>query len=989
MTNKIFETEYKKLNKEQKKAVDNIDGPVMVVAGPGTGKTQILALRICNIIKKAGAEANEILALTFTNSGAKAMRNRLEEYIGEESRQVNISTFHSFALELIENYHNLLDFRTLPSLLKDDEAVFLIDEILNNQEWKYLRPRTNPELYFNDLKHLISIMKRERLTPPEFQKAIDEEVIKLKNDPESISSMGESKGKIKKEIEKKIESLERTMEVVEFYQIYERFKKERSLMDYDDTLEYVVYLSEQYEDVRAELREKYQYVLVDEHQDSSGVQNAFLRAVWQKVEKPNIFVVGDDRQLIYAFSGASLSYFEEFLHIFGKAKLITLSENYRSTEKILSLAQNLLESEMSKDKLKSNTMSGELILLNEYTYPRDEIIGAGLYLKQKIAEGIKIENCAVLVPRNYQVRNAINTLSNLGLPVSTGKEVSIFEIPETESFLRILRIIADPYNPIYLAESIINPMSLVEPMQAYKFLKNVKTDKLTIEDFKRASSSEGLFAGENIISKWGILLENWVNTLSQQHIVNIVSEIGEYFIHNSKEHETLIRNVELIRTLIHLAEMFSLKKPNATIVDFIAYIDRLRSYGSHISLATFGKTSGVQVMTLHKSKGLEWEAVWIAHMNEEILMSEKKNGFTLPESIKEHIKERNTEMAKRELYVAITRAKSFCALSYAFENYTGLEMNLAEIINELNQKHFVKKDKEETEREILSMGPDIYIRKEKRGSEDMLKELKKFVEENYLDTKISVTMLNNFFECPWKWYFRNFLRLPEVKGSSLALGSAVHECIEFILKEPALPNEKTIKIKIINELEKILNDSREINRLSKDAFSAITTFVKEFYPKIEKDYKSERSIQFRDSAWKHLLLYGKIDLTEYSPNGSISVTDFKTGNTKTKNIIEKRDEEGRLSSYLRQLAMYSYLISGAEKKEVLSSKLFFLEAESKDKNKFYETHINKEEIDLLKKDIEDYDSLLKTGDWTERPCHYNSYGKNTECEYCKIAEIYK
>jgi len=137
-------------------------------------------------------------------------------------------------------------------------------------------------------------------------------------------------------------------------------------------------------------------------------------------------------------------------------------------------------------------------------------------------------------------------------------------------------------------------------------------------------------------------------------------------------------------------------------------------------------------------------------------------------------------------------------------------------------------------------------------------------------------------------------------------------------------------------------------------------------------------------------MYGKLDLTERLQNGDVNITDFKTGSSKTKNIIEKLDEEGRLSSHLRQLAMYSYLVFGAEKgKEVLASRLFYLEASKDDKNALYSTHISKEQINLLVKDIEDYDQLLKSGSWIGRPCNYNSYGKNTVCEYCKMAEIYK
>lgn len=995
MPESIFDIEYKRLNKAQKEAVDAIDGPVMVVAGPGTGKTQILALRIGNILKKTDTKADGILCLTFTNSGVKAMQNRLFDYIGTDANNVRISTFHSFALEIIEKNYELLDFQMLPKLLADDEAVFLVDDILNENEWEYLRPRGNPVMYFGELRQLISILKRERLTPEKFLSYVEQDIESLKNDPDSISSRGENKGKLKKEIEKKIDSLKRTSEVVEFYRLYEDKKLALGLMDYDDVLEYAVKLVEDYENVRADIYENYEYVLVDEHQDSSGVQNNFLKAVWQDIEKPNIFVVGDDRQLIYGFSGAKLSYFEEFMHFFGKAKLITLVENYRSTSNILSLADELLASSLTKERLNSNTKGDEKILLNEYSYPRDEILGAGLYFKEKIAQGDKPEDCALLVPKNSHVRNALNILANIGLSVSSGKNLSFFEVPETYSLLRVLNIITDPYNSVLLAESLLDKRSGIPTLEAHKFLKNIKADKLTIDDLIAFGSDEGLFAIENNLSKWGKVLKKWIE-YKEVKTSSIVSLIGnEFLIDNSENHTELLKNVEVVRTFINLALLFEQKNLRANLKDFLAYIARLESYGSHITLATFGQDAGINVMTLHKSKGLEYKNVWIAHMNEEVLMSEKKAGFSLPEKVKEHIKQRDIETAKRELYVAITRSKENCVISYAGENYTGGEMNLVSIIRDLPDVHFIKKDKKETESELLGSdeGPKIFTKFEKeKERENTLEEVKEFVKLNYKDNKVSVSLLNNFFECPWKWYFRNFLKLPEVKGISLALGSSVHSTIEFILKNKTLPYKDEIKEKIISELKKEgIQDQKELNRLNKEAEKAVMNWVEYYYNKLSKDYVSERSVQFRDADFKDLLIYGKLDLTERDERGSITITDFKTGKPKTKNEIEKIDEEGRLSDYMRQLAMYSYLVSGAEKgKNVECSRLLFLEGDMNDKNSLYSTYIDQEKVDLLRRDIADYVQNLDSGEWVNMKCHFKSWGSNKDqCEYCKRAEIFK
>lgn len=989
-----FADAYNKLNTNQKLAVDTLDGPVMVVAGPGTGKTQVLALRIANILQKTDIGPSGVLCLTFTRSGVTAMRDRLESYIGTRANDVIINTFHSFAISLVEKHFDLLGFETQPKLIDDAEAVFLVDEILHDNDWEHLRPRTNPAMYFGELKSLISLMKRERLTHEQFLEYIEIEIKELQESPDSISSRGESKGSLKKDVEKKIESLERTKEVVQFYKLYEERKRGLGLMDYDDVLSFAVCVVEESDEARADVYENYQYVLVDEHQDSSAVQNNFLKAVWGDFEgmglTPNIFVVGDDRQLIYGFSGANIDYFTEFKTFFGKAKLITLTENYRSTSPILALADDLLSSSITEEKLRSNIAGDTQITLAQYVYERDEIIGAGLYFKQQIEKGVPEKDCALLVPKNRHVRNAVSILSQMGLNVSSAGSVSLFSKPETESLLRILSIVADPFDAVALSASLLDKTSGIPPMMAHIFLRNTKPQYLTLGELIDNAKSNGLFDDQNEIAQWGKQLESWISTLTHEKLSLIVATIGnELLINNVESHEELLHNVEVVRSLIHTALAYETKHIGAKLPEFLEYIERLKSYGNSIELATFGATTGIQVMTLHRSKGLEYKAVWIAHMNEQTLMSEKRSAFTLPEKIKERINERTTEAAKRELYVAITRAKELCTISYAKENYGGGELGLARIVADLDKKHFIEKTAEQTETELLVHGPKIYTEIVSIEKTDTLEELKQFVKENFEQTNVTVTLLNNFFECPWKWYFRNFLKLPEVKGVSLALGSAVHSTIEFILKEKKLPADKILKAKIEECLLKEgVQDKKELKDLSKSAEKAISNWIKNYYEHLTKDHQSERSLQFRDSDFPGLKMYGKLDLTETFPNGDIVVTDFKTGKAKTKSEIEKMTEEGRLSDYMRQLAMYSYLVRGGKKDEsVAISKLLFLEAESKDKNALYSAHISEEQIDLLKRDIGEYNQALQNGSWVSNECHFKPWGGGSEeCPYCALSK---
>ncbi len=968
-----YDKEYNKLNKAQKEAVDSIDGPVMVVAGPGTGKTQILALRIGRILRETDTKTDEILCLTFTNSGVKAMRERLRKYIGAEAGKVHVSTFHSFGMDIVEKYFRVLDLHQMPKLMDEADSVTICDEILRGNVWDHIRPKGDASRYFGDLKNLISLLKRERINPEEFENLIKKEIKNLESNPENISSRGATKGELKKDAQKKIEGLNRTKEAVKFYELYEEVKREKNFFDYDDVLENLVKIVELSVDATTEIKIQYQYILIDEHQDSSGVQNEFLEKVWSKEEKPNIFVVGDDRQLIYGFGGASLDYFKDFEHKFGKAKLITLVENYRSTKNILEASHSLLQSSITKEKLKSNNKENHPIRLVEASYPRDEIIACGIEIKDKIKQGMNPNEIAVLVPKNRYARSAMAILRDMGIKVASSEKLNFFDSTEAQSFVRVLKIIAHPEDGVAISESFFDKFAGIPPLEAHKFVKENYMREFSILSIKEENS---LFKEDNPAKIWIGKLKSWIQKFAGLSVYSLLQNVGsEFLLNTAKSHEELVLRVEVVRTLLHLALSQMEKNPKLTIREFLEFIDRLESYNEHIPLAVFSADEGVKVLTLHGSKGLEFDFVWIAHMDDKSLKGGKYGGFTLPKSLEEKVEKKDEEVLKRELYVAITRAKKFLNISYPLHFYTGGDLELAHIVANLGE-HLEKQTADETEKIILKHDPKLYTENQSTEAPNMtLLGLKKLVTKDYEDRKVSVSLLNNFFECPWKWYFRNLLQLPEAKSESLQFGTLVHDSIDKVLKLPHKPAKK--------ELEKITKGNNE-------ALKIISNWVENRLPHIAKNYENEKSISIHDDRFPHLNIYGKIDLIEMLNKNDVCVTDFKTGNPRKNAEIEKIDEEGRMDGYMRQLAMYSYLLgeNSKWKKKVAESVLEFVQTKNS-KESFYRTFIDKEKINLLVKDIADYDNMLKSGVWASRPCHFKSYGKqNAVCEYCKMAEIY-
>src|SRR3989338_8968295 len=235
-------------------------------------------------------------------------------------------------------------------------------------------------------------------------------------------------------------------------------------------------------------------------------------------------------------------------------------------------------------------------------------------------------------------------------------------------------------------------------------------------------------------------------------------------------------------------------------------------------------------------------------MDEKSLSGGRYGGFTLPEVLEEKVEKKDEEVLKRQLYVAITRAKRFCNLSYALKSYTGGDQQLASIVANLDE-HFEKQNASETEKIILKHNPKIYIADSDVGKNEKknttISDLQKLVAKDYADRKVSVSLLNNFFECPWKWYFRNLLQLPERKSEILEFGNKIHLAIDQILKLKKVPNSK--------ELETITEGDKEVQKI-------VARWVKDRLPKIEPKRENEQSVSVSDDRFPHLHIYGKIDL---------------------------------------------------------------------------------------------------------------------------------
>src|SRR3989344_8580137 len=350
--NNEFDRLYKQLNKAQKQAVDTIDGPIMVVAGPGTGKTSLLTLRIANILKLTDTPANSILAITYTDAGVRAIREKLHKIIGDRANEVRIHTFHAFATSVISEYPDHFLHLSDMKQMTDIEQEYIINSIIKDSKFKDLRPSGKPDAYVGSIIRTIDDAKREALTPEMVSQFAKDEIKKIKNDESSISTRGATKGQLKAEAQEQIEKCERTVLFSNVYEKYESQKREAKKMDFNDLIIELLLALRNDELLLRLLQEKYLYIHVDEHQDTNDAQNFIVGIIAEFFDTPNIFIVGDEKQAIYRFQGASVENFLLLQKKWPSMKVISLDTNYRSHQGILDAGFSMIEKNYEEGEYK-------------------------------------------------------------------------------------------------------------------------------------------------------------------------------------------------------------------------------------------------------------------------------------------------------------------------------------------------------------------------------------------------------------------------------------------------------------------------------------------------------------------------------------------------------------------------------------------------------------------------------------------------------------
>ncbi|HEV7121566.1 MAG TPA: ATP-dependent DNA helicase [Candidatus Paceibacterota bacterium] len=871
MNEAAFKEAYAKLNPAQKKAVDTVEGPVLVIAGPGTGKTHILTLRIANILTLTQANPTNILVLTFTESAARTVRARLAGLIGEASaRDVFISTFHGFAEHLLQAHQDSFPQAVGKRLAGDVESALLWREVLENEELVALRTTKSPYFYLHDLSMLRNDLLRERISLDAYRAWADAEAERIRSD-ESLAYVRDSthgaKGELKPEGKKKLERLEKAYEAARLIEAYEALKEERDVYDFADVLRIAVDGLAEDAELRATIQEQYQYVLADEHQDANALQHALLDVLAYD-EHPNIFVVGDEKQAIFRFQGADSSHFKAFTEHFPRAEVIALDTSYRSRQGILDAAHALIQAVPAAQGAhlaltgRSDQAAISVLAAPDPLAERDQV---AQLVSDAIATGTEPHEIAVIAARNSTADEFASALAARGVPTLRAGDVFLTSRPVMRSILALMRAVADPLDGASLREALLAPwwpLSLAERAELLR--RNRDTDlPLALE----AHAPE---AAKTIAS----LRDASLSTAPLPLLSMILVESGaRAFLLSHADH---FEDIALMRKVfMHIEELMQ-RDPDQSFADVVRTFTQANEHGLESVKTSVTLTHGkVTVITAHKAKGMEFEKVFVVGMN---ARQWEKGG--MPAKIPSPVDQARTlEDVTKLFYVAITRAKDALVFSYAQESGDGRELAPSALLPEGLPM-------------IAPAYDPLPVLHETVNAPKLVCEL---VHEFLTKDGLSPSAMNEYLESPATFFARRVLRLHEAEAPATAIGIAVHAGIAAYLEAKSedaafAALTRCLKKSLLPRnaaYERVVAHARE----SLAAYIAHDGTLKEPIA-IEKAYSIQQDIAGHD-----VKLQGKVDAIFSIPGGEC-ITDFKTSS----------DVHIKDAKHARQLAFYDLLL---------------------------------------------------------------------------------
>lgn len=1080
-----FQAAYKQLNGKQKEAVDTIDGPVLVIAGPGTGKTQLLSLRVANIIRQTDTAPGNILCLTFTDNAARNMRERLETIIGRDAYHVGIYTFHSFGSEIINRF---------PDYFTDRQLIQQIDELGRYELLKGIfegLPHNNPLsakvgddfVHLRDTLGAISQLKQNAIMPYElhelinanqtFMEAIANEVAEVFAAGPSAKNLQNYKKFLKTiqqhvagqdyfgfpeyarecaaELEKAIAGTNPTgryaplitawrnqwchkdahgqhvfkdagrnmRKMHALANVYQNLLDEmtrQGLYDFDDMIIEVVHALEKYPELRYTLQERYQYVLVDEFQDTNKAQLRMLTSLGDNPvheNRPNIMAVGDDDQAIYAFQGAEVSNMAAFARQYYEPQLITLQDNYRSTPTILQAGfcvagqiTDRLESVLpgthkqltaqavhNSDTLAHSVFASELA---QYDWIAEKI-------QAYIKDGTRPEAIAVIAPRHKYLERLMPYIGSRQIPVAYERRENVLDSPliiQLATMAELVTAITENrhddidaligevlgYDFWQLSGEDILKISLECYNKNLHWLpvllkqpdKKLREITVWFMDLAKHSSYEPL---EYMLDKLiggvadGVDSEYDDLALPVKYESSFASPLRSFYFNPARYEQATDLYLELLGQLSSLRQRLRQWKPNQAlyIKDFVEFAKLHRSANLKIidSNPHTQTTNAVQVMTAYKAKGLEFEVVFVINAQDEVwgpTARSRSSSISLPRNLPITPTGENDNDKLRLFFVALTRAQhTLHVTSYTHTLDNKLSPSLSFIAGDSPEEYIhpafkpMAIDKPTTPAAIEILSTDWAYR-----FRQIFADKPALFEPILANYKLSVTHLNNFVDVkdggPDYFFLHNLLRFPEAPTPSAAYGDAVHKTLQWahteLRKNNQLPTTQSIQTYFADLLARKHLRTTDQKKLDRRGQEALALYLKARGKALSATDLIERGFNNEGVVINGARLSGKIDKLSFKDDGTAMVVDFKTG--KPAYSWQGRDEyeKRKLHKYRQQLLFYKLLVENSasyyKRLSVTTGALEFIEPDDQGKL------VDNLEVTFQPEEIDDFTKLIGT-----------------------------
>lgn len=978
---KNFEELYAQLNPAQKQAVDTIDGPVFVMAGPGTGKTQILTLRIANILKQTDVDPENILALTFTNAASFNMRERLVSIIGgEAAHRIYISTFHAFAEDMLKQHQDLFSGVYGTRLLSPIEQIELLEKIVDTQKTEYFSVFKRRDGTLRAISFAIGKIKSEGMTPEEFREHTNAQYDIDVEKPDMFykRKYGEfNAGDIKpKELRKLQQRRDKNLELADIYEQYERALREMGIYDFNDVIVRMIHELQNKDSVfLAELQEQFQYILVDEHQDTNDSQNAIVlalinNAVWEG--RPNIFVVGDSKQAIFRFAGASEESYARLLTSLKDPLVINLESNYRSHQGVLDSAYSLItKSEIHNNEsvLKAFFDHEGVLEYRRFNDSKMEIIWLAHDIKSRIDKGESINEIAVLYRNNADANEVRQVFDGMGIPYKDFSKKNILRDSEVQKLFYLLQAVHDPLDNVAVAKSLfidflgfnvfdvqrILQKSRNAKLEYNKSIVSILSDEGTLTEIGIPKDRTAAFV--DFAQMLGLQKSRAENTDAISFFSDFIRESG--FLKYILGHKNSVLALKKVEKLFDELKKESTVRNEFTLADFIHYLNTMKKHGITLDVVNT-MSDGVTLSTFHGSKGLEFDTVY---MIKALQKRKMPNEISLPFP---DFDDGGVEDERRLFYVAVTRARKNCLISSFIYNEEGREKNHSLHIDEIDGVEHLDMSDWEKER-VGDLA--LYFNQSQEHIVSLID--KDYIIERFTTNKLSVSALNNYIESPLKYYFRNVLYMPEARSAFLDFGNMVHETLEHYFNachsaQQILPEESLLK-----SFETILERNHLYGEYKDRAWNILQNYFNRYHNEFILPTDNEKrisAIPFHLESGESIMLTGVIDKITKDPEGNIVVWDYKTGRAYSDMDSSRKDK------IKRQAAFYKLLLQNAfDGRYNFHTAIFdFVEPNSNGEYERAEFEISQADVDAVSTEINQlanaiYNGTLLEGDFYKDP----------------------